>query len=253
MNRRLGLRVSLSALALFLSLSGGARHVRAAIDPGGSGGFSGFGGTATYTGVLGPVTPTSRICICLSAQPDLSNQLGCFEVTTNGGRYDVPFRDNVTFYAITFMDRDNDIHLDPGEPYVIYNGRSAAPADPIVTGPGPTDASFAFGDENIWPTPTATPTRLPTNTPTATEVPTASPTGTSTPLPSATGTPEGACTGDCDSSFEVTVDELIAMVNIALGNTSLATCPAGDVTGDGEITVDEIIAGANAALAGCPG
>ena len=48
---------------------------------------------------------------------------------------------------------------------------------------------------------------LPTPTPTATE-----------PMPTATPTtPAGGCIGDCDGGGTVTVDEIVTMVNIALG------------------------------------
>ncbi len=61
-----------------------------------------------------------------------------------------------------------------------------------------------------------------------------------------------ACVGDCDGGQSVTVDELLMMVNIALGNTDVS-CDAGDANGDGHITVDEILAAVNIALgAGCP-
>lgn len=59
------------------------------------------------------------------------------------------------------------------------------------------------------------------------------------------------CPGDCDGSGEVTIDELIRMVNIALGTTELNQCRAGDANGDGEITIDEIVRAVNAALSGC--
>lgn len=60
-----------------------------------------------------------------------------------------------------------------------------------------------------------------------------------------------ACTGDCGSDGFVTVDELITMVNIALGNIPMAMCKAGDANGDEHITVDEIITGVDHALNGC--
>jgi len=41
------------------------------------------------------------------------------------------------------------------------------------------------------------------------------------------------------------------MVNIALGNSSISTCEAGDATHDGQITIDEILAAVSNALAGC--
>jgi hypothetical protein len=58
--------------------------------------------------------------------------------------------------------------------------------------------------------------------------------------------------GDCDGSGDVTVDELITMVNIALGNTQLSRCTAGDANSDNQITIDEILSAVNNALNGCP-
>jgi hypothetical protein len=43
----------------------------------------------------------------------------------------------------------------------------------------------------------------------------------------------------------------LAVVNIALGNTPVTACEAGDVNGDGMITVDEILTAVNNALNGC--
>lgn len=60
------------------------------------------------------------------------------------------------------------------------------------------------------------------------------------------------CPGDCDGDGQVTVGEVIAVVNIVLGSASLADCPAGDVNGDGEITINEVLSAVNAALNGCP-
>ena len=59
------------------------------------------------------------------------------------------------------------------------------------------------------------------------------------------------CVGDCGNSGEVTVDEILTMVNIALGTTDVAMCMAGDGNHDSQITVDEIITAVNHALAGC--
>lgn len=61
----------------------------------------------------------------------------------------------------------------------------------------------------------------------------------------------GACVGDCGGDGEVTIDELISMVNIALGTRPVTECSAGDENRDGEITIDEIIKGVNNALNGC--
>lgn len=64
--------------------------------------------------------------------------------------------------------------------------------------------------------------------------------------------PGAPCTGDCDGDEQVTVNELIAMVNIALGRALLSVCIAGDADGSGAITIAEIIAAVNNALSGCP-
>jgi hypothetical protein len=75
------------------------------------------------------------------------------------------------------------------------------------------------------------------------------PTPTSTPVPTATPV---LCVGDCNGDTSVTVDELLAMVNIALSSAGTSDCPPGDTNGDGQITVDEILAAVNNALNGCP-
>jgi hypothetical protein len=68
--------------------------------------------------------------------------------------------------------------------------------------------------------------------------------------PTLTATPR-LCVGDCGGDDMVTVDEILTMVNIALGNTPVADCLAGDRSGDGTITVDEILTAVNSALNGC--
>lgn len=98
----------------------------------------------------------------------------------------------------------------------------------------------------------ATITRTPTQTvtPVATFTLTPTPTHTPTPTLSPTSTPR-PCVGDCNGDAQVTVNELITMVNIALGNSPVSACAAGDANGDGAITINEIIAAVNNALNGC--
>jgi CSLREA domain-containing protein len=101
---------------------------------------------------------------------------------------------------------------------------------------------------------TFTPTGPRTSTPTSTPSSTSTPTPTHTSTFSATFTPTATsfpCVGDCDASGEVPVNELITMVNIALGNAPLSACTAGDADGSGDITINEIIAAVNNALDGC--
>jgi hypothetical protein len=70
-------------------------------------------------------------------------------------------------------------------------------------------------------------------------------------IPSLTAIQE-SCGGDCNGDLEVTVDELLTMVSIALGIQPIDTCAAGDISGEGEMTVDEILVAVNNALLGCP-
>jgi hypothetical protein len=58
------------------------------------------------------------------------------------------------------------------------------------------------------------------------------------------------CVGDCDKNGVVGINELVMMVNIALGNATLAQC-AVDTDGDGEISIAELVSGTRSALRGC--
>jgi hypothetical protein len=110
------------------------------------------------------------------------------------------------------------------------------------------------------------PTNTPTITPTVTATPTVTPTETSTDTPTATGTPSPtspptptapatatirACAGDCLGEGRVTVSDLVAMVNIALGRAGIPRCDAGDTNHDGRIGIDEIVTAVNNALTDC--
>jgi hypothetical protein len=50
----------------------------------------------------------------------------------------------------------------------------------------------------------------------------------------------------------VSVDELIRGVTIALGLQPVSVCPAVDRNNSGEVTIDELIAAIGIALDGCP-
>jgi hypothetical protein len=60
------------------------------------------------------------------------------------------------------------------------------------------------------------------------------------------------CTGDCRGDGAVGIDELLTMVDVALGNLPVSACAAGDANGDGRITVDEILGAVANALTSCP-
>jgi hypothetical protein len=59
-----------------------------------------------------------------------------------------------------------------------------------------------------------------------------------------------ACVGDCDGDGEVTVNELVVGISMALDGGA-AACPSIDGDGSGTVTVDEIVAAVTNALEGC--
>jgi hypothetical protein len=64
--------------------------------------------------------------------------------------------------------------------------------------------------------------------------------------------PASACPGDCDSNGQVSVDEIMRGVNIALGIRPPSDCEAFDTNVDGQVTIDEILAAVDVALGnGC--
>ena len=96
--------------------------------------------------------------------------------------------------------------------------------------------------------------------------PTAACPPTSTPAPCtpvATATPTPACVGDCGGIGEVSADDVITLVQLALGapvEQYADTCPQAYEDDDGTVTVngfpptiDNIIIAINYALNGCPG
>lgn len=61
------------------------------------------------------------------------------------------------------------------------------------------------------------------------------------------------CPGDCDGSQAVTINELLMLVNIALGNGTAPACIAGDANRDGIVGVAELVTAVKKALSGCGG
>lgn len=88
-------------------------------------------------------------------------------------------------------------------------------------------------------------------TPTPTVTASSTPTRTSSPTATASATTVPGCAGDCNDDRAVTVDELVLLVNVALGREPLEVCPTGDLDGDGSLTVNEIIVAVLSALEGC--
>jgi hypothetical protein len=92
-----------------------------------------------------------------------------------------------------------------------------------------------------------------THTQTPTPIATSTATAPSTTTPSAGMSPTAGpiCAGDCNGNGEVAINELVLMVNIALGSKPVTDCLAGDIDHNGAIRVNEIITAVNNALGSC--
>jgi hypothetical protein len=60
------------------------------------------------------------------------------------------------------------------------------------------------------------------------------------------------CTGDCDGQGEVSVDDVLTGVAIALGEHDLGNCYPMDQDADGAVTVSELVEAVTHVLTGCP-
>lgn len=147
---------------------------------------------------------------------------------TSSGRQDLP---GVPRYA-------GDLAFDgPGRHLIFISNED-------LTGENPDHLSELF----VAAIPLGSDTPLPTATATATPSPTRS-----TPIIPTPRRTVGFCAGDCDNSGQVTVDELVIGVNIALGIAPLGACMnlSFDCNATGEVTVDCLVIAVNNALYDC--
>jgi hypothetical protein len=125
----------------------------------------------------------------------------------------------------------------PGTYTLFGSGNSVnGNGDPTGDRSSATSLLIAVADSTPTPTPFESP---------ATPTPSATASAMADPTPA-------ACTGDCDADGRVTVNELITIVNIALGNVGLEGCADVDVNASGTAEITELIAAINRALQGCP-
>jgi hypothetical protein len=89
------------------------------------------------------------------------------------------------------------------------------------------------------------------DTPTATA--TSPVTATPTARPSATPTLPRPCSGDCDGDGEVTITDIVVMVNVARGAQPASACAGAAAGSNGEFAVNDILQAVNEALTGCGG
>jgi hypothetical protein len=198
----------------------------------------------TYTGSLGPVSAAMPIHVAVFRDADLTDRAdrGQAVLVDNPAPYDIVLLENGPHYLVAFLDRNDDGVLDSDEPFTVYDDKTAPPGDPLPQDGSMVDVSFGDPPGLNTPTPTIAPaTETPAETPTA------------TPTPTVTGSPRAiSCVGDCDGDGQVTVDELVLGVGIALGTTDVSECSAFDSDENGSVTVDELVQAMDNALHGCP-
>lgn len=59
------------------------------------------------------------------------------------------------------------------------------------------------------------------------------------------------CSGDCNGDGTVTIAELVSLVEIGMGRSSIASCAAGDVDRDGVVDISDLVAAVARTLHGC--
>jgi hypothetical protein len=163
------------------------------------------------------VSAARPLCLCFFADPQLEIRYGCYIFSSNGAGYQFTQAGNDSYYLVAFLDIHINEEVDADEPFEIYRDRGALPADAVRAGDGPVD--FVFGDENLPAAPTPTPV--------------------------------ASCIGDCNGSGDVTIDEIILMVNVALGGGQLPSCAPGDANDSGNLAIDDIIRAVANAINGC--
>jgi len=190
--------------------------------------FPGLAGTVTYTGKLGPVSPAKVLYLQAFGDRALTQYIsdagyaGRLTPDPSTGVFSVATLTTDAYYLKAFLDLNGNYQSDPGEPFTIYQNKSQPPADPVFPGLDQTNLHISFGDEDVPSSPTPTPT------------------------------PGFRCVGDCDGGESVTVNEIITLVNIALGSTQPSACPDGIPAG-AEVNVALILQAVNHALNGCGG
>lgn len=60
------------------------------------------------------------------------------------------------------------------------------------------------------------------------------------------------CVGDCDGDGFVAIEEVVTLVRVLLGESSLGLCVGADANEDGTVDVAEIVKAVRSLLAGCP-
>ena len=238
--------------------------------------FSLFGDPGRYRAVIQNITCTGRAsCLCPSTGEPRDDYVNLVLIGMPGAagvpalpngdllgislRIPVDTAAHVPLHLYSAIDDPTEFPLPPGAASLTIGDTHATDRTiagetmnvRVTDGELTVVASTPTASATATATATVTITAPATVTATAIETNTAAPVATSTVTATATIAPP-PCTGDCNHSGEITVNELITGVGIALGALPLSTCPPFDCANTGRVDVSCLIAGVNAALSGCP-
>lgn len=132
--RRSGPTLALAAFVLF----GAAAPAAATVH---------LSGTIQYTGARGPVSLTRPMRIAVFPAPDLDESVARVSVAANPGAFSIALPAAGTYYLVYWLDTDDDGHARIGEPFEIYNNRTAFPPDPVSA--PQSGLALAFGDTRV--------------------------------------------------------------------------------------------------------
>jgi hypothetical protein len=60
------------------------------------------------------------------------------------------------------------------------------------------------------------------------------------------------CPGDCNDDGQADLDEIIRIINVALGLAELGPCSPADADGNGQLSIDELVAAVASGVTSCP-
>ncbi|MEO8604380.1 MAG: right-handed parallel beta-helix repeat-containing protein [bacterium] len=182
---------------------------------------------------IGPLHGTSCADCIVEIFSDRGAQGAVFEGTVYSGDGTWSFDGALSGPHVTATNTDHSNNTSPfSAPFVLFSPTpTASPTPPI-------------------PTVTATPPATPSRTATASAAPSPSAAATATLTAASTPSAPVACTGDCDGDGEVTINELITGVSIALGALPDSACPAFE-NDAGMVDIAQLVRGVANALNGC--
>jgi hypothetical protein len=200
--------------------------------------------TVEFIGVPSSVEPGAVIPVQFAVHPNEADLIAAgFNVACSDGDLELGSDTGVRRARVSMRAPYEVTHTEPRD---VVDGQAvwsftwtapATPGDYILFGAG-NSVNLSFDEKGDASAATMITVHVGSVEATPTVTPTATP-------------PPGGCAGDCNGDGSVAINELIAGVNIALGNAVLSSCVSFDTNGDGSVAINELIAAVTRALNGC--